>query len=130
MRALLAQIAGEKGRGVTYRKKFRYSCSSRLRSTFIAGLSSYWLMLGSAAQIKEGKRRRASDIKSSAANQAHTQGMHTYMYAQGGTGIMKLGCFEMPAVKFSTEYMCEKMCRKTLRRKHKNYDSLNLFFKV
>lgn len=30
------------------------ACSSRSRCTFIAGLSSYWLMLGSAAQIKAG----------------------------------------------------------------------------
>lgn len=79
MRALLAPIAGEKGSGVTYRKKFRYSCSSRLRSTFIAGLSSYWLMLGSAAQIKEGRKRRASDIKSPAANQAHTGNAHIHV---------------------------------------------------
>lgn len=46
MRALLAMITGEKERGVTYREI----------SSFIAGLSSYWLMLGSAAQIKEGKQ--------------------------------------------------------------------------
>lgn len=87
MRALLALIAGGNGRGVTYRKIFRYGCSSRSRSTFIAGLSSYWLMLGSAAQIKSGRRRRGSDIKSPAVNQAlnaHVQ----YIYAQGEGDIM------------------------------------------
>ncbi len=71
MRALLALIAGEKERGVTYKKISRYGRSSRSRSTFIAGLSSYWLMLGSAAQIKDGRRRRGSDIKSPAVNETH-----------------------------------------------------------
>lgn len=77
MRALLALIAGPNGKGVTYRKIFRYGCS---RSTFIAGLSSYWFMLGPAAQIKEGVGRRGSDIKSPAVA-GHILNAHTHVCA-------------------------------------------------
>lgn len=85
MRTLLALIAGPNGKGVTYRKIFRYS---RSRSTFIAGLSGYWFMLGSAAQIKEGVGRRGSDIKSPAVA-GRTLNAHTY--AQGGMNTLKDG---------------------------------------
>ncbi len=79
MKPLLALITGENGRGVTNSKIFRYGCSTRSRSTFIAGLSSYWLMLGPAAQIKEGRRRRGAILKALLSPSTYAEYTRTYM---------------------------------------------------
>lgn len=54
------QIISSDNRGRPGQDKIQVDgCSSR----FTAGLSSYWLMLGSAAQIKAGRMGGGGDIK-------------------------------------------------------------------
>lgn len=61
MGALLGLIARENGRGVTYRKIHRYGCSSRSRSTFIAGFIK---LLVNASLCSTDKSRQEEEVGS------------------------------------------------------------------